>query len=387
MASDLSDRPAVRLVLTITPLYLRITAAFQHRLPFWSFLAPALLCPKQSTENKRSKAVNTLTRSLAISISMTTLIACSPPSGNDDSLGFISRSNRSTVPVDRDVREQRDETDSSDDQSSDQDETTPSSGPAYVRVLFLATDDAIAAAAPIGFWIDKTDTRYIEDEIRDEIADANDILEAQDISHRFVVAGVVRTPKQEDETKVVGYLDWMKARLASADSNLLQQRNDYNADLIQMWIKESPKKGTCGWAFMPSPDHQTGVHQGFASQAVSWYERKCGKYTVVHELAHNLGAGHDRYVDKHNKAYDFGHGYTNHIHARYTIMAYKDDCKDHKGPFQNCQQLPRFSSPNQTYKGISLGLSSSHENVSNNVKVLKLAMPIAATFRYFPLPK
>ena len=82
----------------------------------------------------------------------------------------------------------------------------------------------------------------------------------------------------------------------------------------------------------------------------------------VHEIGHNMGLRHDRYLDSSNHPFPFSHGYVNQAalepgappSSRFaTIMAYNEQCRD-AGFF--CPWLNRFSSPDLVYNGYPAGV-------------------------------
>ena len=84
----------------------------------------------------------------------------------------------------------------------------------------------------------------------------------------------------------------------------------------------------------------------------------------AHELGHNMGLRHDRYVDAANWPSPYAHGYINQatfapdapISGRWrTIMAYDTQCRVH-GRFQ-CPRVPLFSNPLLSLGNDPLGLS------------------------------
>ena len=96
---------------------------------------------------------------------------------------------------------------------------------------------------------------------------------------------------------------------------------------------------------------------------------------VPHELGHNLGLRHDRYVwsTEDDLSPDPAYGYTNPEAPKAgslrsdqwrTIMAYPDQCREE---FTYCPRIPRFSNPRQRYNGERLGVPFDDEAVSPGV--------------------
>ena len=82
----------------------------------------------------------------------------------------------------------------------------------------------------------------------------------------------------------------------------------------------------------------------------------------VHEIGHNMGLRHERYLDSSNHPFPFSHGYVNQAafepdappSSRFvTIMAYGSRCGE-AGFF--CPRLNRFSSPDLVYNGYPAGV-------------------------------
>lgn len=167
-------------------------------------------------------------------------------------------------------------------------------------------------------------------------------------------------------TRTVG-VDYVEAgasfidlsRLAIPDDGYMDEAHDLRektgADLIHLI---ATSRDVCGIAYLmsnPSPVFQRlGV--GLTS-----YE--CGGVVLAHELGHNMGLRHDRYVDAGNTPAPYSHGYVNQrtfeegapTSSRWrTVMAYPHQCRD--AGF-TCPRLLRFSNPDLLYEGDPMGVA------------------------------
>ena len=136
-----------------------------------------------------------------------------------------------------------------------------------------------------------------------------------------------------------GYLDGVHAL-----------RDRVGADLVHLIVSD-PDYGRCGIS--------GGVPSVFALTLM-----KCGGAVFAHEIGHNMGLMHDRYV----QGRDFdkpGHPAYGYVNQRAftagagratrwrTLMAYDDQCEH--ADFK-CPELLRFSNPRQQYDGDPLGI-------------------------------
>ena len=104
----------------------------------------------------------------------------------------------------------------------------------------------------------------------------------------------------------------------------------------------------------------------YADSAFGLTDHRCGGRTFAHEIGHNMGLNHERYVacgdQCSNWPTPYSYGYMNQRAFRtgapveshwHTIMAYGSQCGDEE--LVNCVGVLRFSNPAQTWNGDPLG--------------------------------
>ena len=198
------------------------------------------------------------------------------------------------------------------------------------------------------------------------IADTNGAYLRSDIQHRLNLVlreQVSYTEGEDSEDNPVANqaLDC----LSDPDDDCLDaihaRREKYSADLVHLIVGGPSSEYACGLAGL------TG------SFGVSHFH--CGSGTFAHEIGHNNGVNHDRYVkydeecdtDPETPCFDdfpsaYSYGYVNQLgvdssapqQRRWrTLMAYADQCSEAD---VYCSRLMRFSNPDQSWAGDSLGV-------------------------------
>jgi hypothetical protein len=161
-------------------------------------------------------------------------------------------------------------------------------------------------------------------------------------------------------------------------------RDTYCADESVLIVMNT---GYCGIGYL-----MNSVGSWFADYAFAVVSRGCatGNYSFAHEMGHNMGARHDRYVDTANTPWSYSHGYVNVPDRWRTIMAYNEecDCSDEISPCPpseyrvtpgspSCTRLLYWSNPEKTYEGDPMGVP----NLSDNQQTLDNTALTVANFR------
>ena len=203
------------------------------------------------------------------------------------------------------------------------------------------------------------------------IADTNGAYMRSDIQHRLNLVlreqvAYIEGEDSEDNSTVKQAL----VCLEGADDGCLDaihaRREQYSADLVHLIV---------GGPYPPT--YVCGIADLTGDFGVS--HLACGSGTFAHEIGHNSGANHDRYV-AYNEACEtdpetpcftdfpsaYAYGYVNQFglnpsalreHRWRTVMSYANQCAEAE---VYCQKLMRFSNPNQDWYGDEFGVSGTH---------------------------
>jgi hypothetical protein len=211
---------------------------------------------------------------------------------------------------------------------------------------------------------------------------ANIQLGIDETNQSYVNSGVVQRVRLVHAAQVnyteTGAPNTDLTRLQNPSDGYLDEvhpmRDTFGADVVSLWV-ENLGSNTCGIGYLMST-----VSHSFESYAFTVVARSCatGYYSFGHEMGHNMGAHHDRYVAPENGAYSYAHGYV-YTPARWrTIMAYNNQCSDLG---YNCTRIPYWSNPNVSYQGAPSGISENSPDSANNRLTLNNTAYTVANFR------
>lgn len=230
-----------------------------------------------------------------------------------------------------------------------------------IDVLVVYTPAAAGASssimAEIQLGIDETNQSYANSGIAQRVR----LVHAAQVNYTETGNGDTDLTRLQNPSD--GYVDEVHAL-----------RDAYGADVVSLWV-ENLGANTCGIGYL-----MTSVSSSFKSYAFSVVARSCatGYYSFGHEMGHNMGATHDRYVNDGDGAYPYSHGYVNTQGKWRTVMAYNNKCSS-KG--YNCTRIPYWSNPRVSYQGTPTGISQNVRNSANNVLTLNNTAYTVANFR------
>lgn len=213
-----------------------------------------------------------------------------------------------------------------------------------IKVLIAYTANAQAEAAGSG--------GNIITEINQAIALANQAYARGGIQITLQLAGapvrVVYAENANIQEDLENLSNLNTPTNAAAFNGVRNLRNTRKADLVSLFRRNDAS--FCGIAWFPGSSPNPGQPMPSAATRPTGYSVM--NWTCVdnlsfhHELGHNQGIRHDRYVD--NTPPGYNHGFVNFAKRQRTVMAYNDFCSAN-GSF--CTRINWFSSATRRATG------------------------------------
>lgn len=244
-----------------------------------------------------------------------------------------------------------------------------------IRILLLYTQAA------------KEQTGNIRSEIKLAMKQLNDAFRTTggnfsikaELAEARAVDYVEADEAERDGDRIAGMeidLDRLSGQEPGYFAQVASLRDQYRADLVHLLVgyKES---NPCGIGWMPSLDD---IGPDTREWAFSVSERGCAvnNFSFIHELGHNLGLNHDRFVVGEVPPTDFNFGYIIMSKRVRTVMAYNDECVAND---IDCQRYPLFSTPALKIKGVPIGKPYGELQGAYNIEILCRTAPIVAAYR------
>jgi peptidyl-Asp metalloendopeptidase len=155
-------------------------------------------------------------------------------------------------------------------------------------------------------------------------------------------------------------------------------RDEYGADIVSFWVSEGCGMGGIAYQ-LENPNYAFDTHAFgvVVTQCASSYG------CFAHEVGHNLGARHDRFVDSTDgKPYDYNHGHIDTENQFMTMMSYQNKCID--AGVNYCTRINHFSNPEVTYNtnnnSVATGIAEGSE-AANNARAINNTKAFVSGFR------
>ena len=169
-------------------------------------------------------------------------------------------------------------------------------------------------------------------------------------------------------------------RLSGLEPGVLAEvpalRDRYRADLVHLIVEGKGNDGNCGIGWMLEPFAPDTAEAGFS---VSDYRCSAANLSFAHEIGHNIGMNHDRYVVDEADPNAINFGYVSIEEGRRTLMAYGNQCYDDG---VECPRVVTFSTPDPILGGDRRwGVAPDAANPAYNREILCRYAPEVAKYR------
>jgi hypothetical protein len=232
-----------------------------------------------------------------------------------------------------------------------------------VRVLVAYTDDAA-----------DTSPTSIGQEINRAIALSNQAYRRGNIPMVLQLAARMRVPGYDEGNNFSQNLNDLTS--GTAFRRVRSRRNTLDADLVSLFRRDG---GFCGIAWVPPGSPMPTPAPGTRDSGFSVVARNCvDNLSFHHELGHNMGLYHDRFVSDPAPDSVYNYGYVNLSSRIRTVMAYNDRCAP-----DFCTRVNYLSSPTIRARpgNVVIGVSQGNPGAADNTRRLKTTRVAISNYR------
>jgi hypothetical protein len=207
----------------------------------------------------------------------------------------------------------------------------------------------------------------------------NTALQNSQIDAQVQIVGVQQTTYTEPAGHDLGDVLDDATDMVGDFARIHQVRASVGADLIAVF-SSAVDPATCGIAWRNDDLDSYSNLSPYTKYGISVISSSCvDGDTFAHEVGHNIGAHHDRFVvpDDQPGPTQYNFGYVDTARRFRDIMSYDDACASMR---LVCTQVQYFSNPNITYNGAPLGVVYTAPDAADASKRMREIMPYVAQF-------
>lgn len=230
--------------------------------------------------------------------------------------------------------------------------------PAHLDLLVLYTSQAQVSAGG---------TSGMHNLVRLALEEARLCYDNSRVPVQLHLVGIKEVPYEES-----GHLPTDLLRLSKSQDGYLDEvhalRNLHGADLVCLIVEEESSGQFAGIANTILQADGTSSSRCFSVIRRAFL---VGNYTLPHELGHNLGCGHNHESPRLGLFEDsWAHRFESNGKTYRTVLGNRPGL-----------QIPYFSNPNVTFRGISMGVPLGQPNPANNARTMEVVAPVVARYR------
>jgi hypothetical protein len=232
-----------------------------------------------------------------------------------------------------------------------------------------------------------TDLPAMQSAVALAIADLNTTFTNSGIDARAELAGLERT-SYSDVSKTDNQILEDLSNQVGDFARIWQMRAVVQADLIAVLANYG--NTSCGLGYLN--DELDGLSSAASltnrvkfGTSLTSSSGGCLPGTFTHELGHNMGSQHDRFVETNDVAGPVGYnyGYVDTTGRFQDVMAYDDECDSLN---ISCVTTQYFSNPSVSYNGRAMGVADSSPQAANNSRKIRGVLPNLLRYSDFLTP-
>lgn len=202
------------------------------------------------------------------------------------------------------------------------------------------------------------------------ISRANTAFSRSNVLIRFTLVGT-RLVAGYDEAAAASYQrvleDLTNGTTSGPFAPVHQQRDSTAADLVALLMTRTEY---CGIAWLVEQPNASMARFGMSVTTVSCIAGE----TFSHELGHNMGLRHDRYVEPSAPNTQYNYGHVSQAGGFRTIMAYANRCP-------TCARINNFSNPGVSHNGHPTGIAAGNPEAADAARKLNETRAGIASYR------